>query len=49
VDITRVEDLKRRACFANVLTVKGWWPLHETMQRFRGLELGCKAAEAFIA
>ena len=49
VDITEVEELKRQACFANALTVKGWWPLHETMQRFRGMEHGCKAAEAFVS
>jgi N-acetylglucosamine malate deacetylase 1 len=48
VDITSVEALKREACFANTVTVKGWWPLHEQMQKFRGLERGCKAAEAFV-
>jgi LmbE family N-acetylglucosaminyl deacetylase len=49
VEITRVEERKRRACFANALTVQGWWPLHETMQRSRGMEHGCKAAEAFVS
>jgi LmbE family N-acetylglucosaminyl deacetylase len=49
VDITQVEELKRQACFANALTVQGWWPLHEAMQRFRGMEHGCKAAEAFVS
>jgi LmbE family N-acetylglucosaminyl deacetylase len=49
VDITRAEELKRRACLANELTVQGWWPLHEAMQRFRGIEHGCQAAEAFVA
>ena len=36
------------AAFANAVTVKGWWPLHEQMQKFRGLERGCSAAEAFV-
>jgi LmbE family N-acetylglucosaminyl deacetylase len=49
VDITRAEELKRRACLANELTVQGWWPLHEAMQRFRGVEHGGQAAEAFVA
>jgi N-acetylglucosamine malate deacetylase 1 len=47
VDITRVEDRKRQACFANTVTVNDWWPLHETMHHMRGRERGCKAAEAF--
>ncbi len=48
VDITQVETRKREACFANTTTIKGWWPLHEAMQRFRGMECGCKVAEAFV-
>jgi LmbE family N-acetylglucosaminyl deacetylase len=48
LDITQVEDRKREACFANTITVKGWWPIHEAMLRFRGMERGCKAAEAFV-
>jgi LmbE family N-acetylglucosaminyl deacetylase len=48
VDITQVENQKREACFANATTIKGWWPVHEDMQRFRGMECGCKAAEAFV-
>ena len=48
VDIPEVQEIKREASFANTVTVKGWWPLHETMQRFRGLEHGCAAAEAFV-
>ncbi|PYV83143.1 MAG: PIG-L family deacetylase [Acidobacteria bacterium] len=48
VDITQVENQKREACFANTITIQGWWPLHEAMQRFRGMECGGKVAEAFI-
>ena len=48
VDITEVEAQKREACFANTLTIRGWWPLHEAMQSFRGMESGCKVAEAFV-
>jgi LmbE family N-acetylglucosaminyl deacetylase len=48
VNITATEELKRAACFAHQSTIKGWWPLHEEMHRFRGLERSCKAAEAFV-
>lgn len=47
VDITAVAERKKSACYANTLTVDGWWPLHEQMQRARGNEKGCKFAEAF--
>ncbi|TMD02676.1 MAG: PIG-L family deacetylase [Chloroflexi bacterium] len=48
VDITPVEARKREACFTNGATIEGWWGLHEAMQRFRGMEYGCKAAEGFV-
>lgn len=47
VDITAVVEQKKAAAFANAVTVQGWWPLHEEMQRFRGLERGYQSAEAF--
>jgi LmbE family N-acetylglucosaminyl deacetylase len=47
VDITSVAEQKKAAAFANAVTVQGWWPLHEEMQRFRGLERGYQSAEAF--
>jgi len=47
VDITSVAEQKKAAAFANAITVQGWWPLHEQMQRFRGLERGYQSAEAF--
>lgn len=48
VDVSAVEGQKREACFANTVTIQGWWPMHEAMLRFRGMEAGCKAAEAFF-
>jgi LmbE family N-acetylglucosaminyl deacetylase len=47
VDIASVGEQKKAAAFANAITVQGWWPLHEEMQRFRGLERGYQSAEAF--
>ena len=47
VDITEVAERKKVASYANTLTVDGWWPLHDQMQRSRGSEKGCKFAEAF--
>jgi LmbE family N-acetylglucosaminyl deacetylase len=47
VDITPVAERKKSACYANTVTVEGWWQLHEQMERSRGNEKGCKFAEAF--
>jgi LmbE family N-acetylglucosaminyl deacetylase len=47
VDITPVAERKKAAALANTVTAQGWWPLHEQMQHFRGLERGCALAEAF--
>jgi LmbE family N-acetylglucosaminyl deacetylase len=47
VDITEVAERKKAAAYANAITVHGWWPLHEHMQRSRGNEKGCEFAEAF--
>ncbi|MFN7998630.1 MAG: PIG-L family deacetylase [Bryobacteraceae bacterium] len=47
VDITTVAERKKAACFANKITIAGWWPLHERMQQWRGNEKGCAFAEAF--
>jgi LmbE family N-acetylglucosaminyl deacetylase len=49
VDITATEKRKRAACFAHKsMSPDGFYALHETMQRFRGIESGCKLAEAFV-
>jgi len=49
VDITSTEARKREACYVHTSTVSGWYPLHESMHRFRGMEAGCKSGEAFVA
>ena len=50
VDITKVADQKREACFCHAS--QDMKPLyeewHDRMERFRGLEFRCKYAEAFI-
>ncbi|HOQ90988.1 MAG TPA: PIG-L family deacetylase [Candidatus Hydrogenedentes bacterium] len=50
VDITTVEDRKRKACFAHRSQnpEADFYPLHEQMHRFRGMESGYKLAEAFV-
>jgi len=49
VDIAATECRKRAACFAHVSqNPDEWYPHHDQMNRFRGLECGCKFAEALI-
>jgi LmbE family N-acetylglucosaminyl deacetylase len=50
VDVTSTEKLKRDACMAHQSqNPDGFYTKdHEPMLRFRGMEAGCKAAEAFI-
>lgn len=49
VDITAVAQKKRDACFLHVSQQPAeWYPTHEQMARFRGLEHGCAQAEAFV-
>jgi LmbE family N-acetylglucosaminyl deacetylase len=49
VDITHTEPRKREACYAHVSQKPDiFYPYHEQMSRFRGLECGRKQAEAFI-
>lgn len=48
VDVTSALEKKRAACFAHASQDPGAvWTHHEQMQRFRGREAGCAAAEAF--
>jgi N-acetylglucosamine malate deacetylase 1 len=51
VDITAVVERKRQACFAHSSQnpPSFYDRYHEPMQRLRGLENGCQAAEAFAA
>jgi LmbE family N-acetylglucosaminyl deacetylase len=49
VDITPVAQKKRDACFAHASQKPAeWYPVHERMGRFRGMQHGCEVAEAFI-
>ena len=49
VDISAVAQRKRDATFAHVSQKPGeWYPAHERMARFRGMEHGCEYAEAFV-
>jgi len=50
VDISETESRKRAACFAHASQQPetSFYPLHETMSLFRGMEIGVKYAEAFV-
>jgi LmbE family N-acetylglucosaminyl deacetylase len=50
VDITQTETRKRAACFAHASQKPEatFYPTHERMQQFRGMEYGCHAAEGFV-
>lgn len=49
VDITATEKLKRRSCFAHRSQGPDrFWPVHDQMNRFRGMEAGVGFAEAFV-
>lgn len=49
VDIGQAESRKKNACFAHKSQNPGpgFYPLHEKMQLFRGMEAGVRVAEAF--
>jgi LmbE family N-acetylglucosaminyl deacetylase len=50
VDITATMDLKKAACFAHTSQRPSarLWNLHETMNRFRGMECGAALAEGYM-
>ncbi len=49
VDISSVAERKREACFVHASQQPAeWYPIHDRMSRFRGLEHGCEQAEAFL-
>ena len=49
VDISDTELRKQKACFAHETQAPNkFYPLQEQVSRFRGLECGCKMAEAFL-
>jgi LmbE family N-acetylglucosaminyl deacetylase len=48
-DISAVAQKKREACFLHTSQrPEEWYPTHERMSRFRGMEHGCENAEAFV-
>ncbi len=49
VDISEVEPRKRAACYAHASqTPDRYYELQDMVARFRGIESGCKRAEAFV-
>jgi len=49
VDISETESLKKRSCYAHKSQgPDGFWPVHDQMNRFRGMEAGVEFAEAFV-
>ena len=50
VDITQTESRKRAACWAHASQhpETSFYPLHEKMNRFRGMECGRELAEGFV-
>jgi LmbE family N-acetylglucosaminyl deacetylase len=50
VDISETESRKRAACFAHVsqMPETDFYPQHDMMNRFRGMEMGVKYAEGFV-
>jgi LmbE family N-acetylglucosaminyl deacetylase len=49
VDVTETWETKKKACFAHASQGPSeFYPYHEEMERFRGLEHRCKRAEAFV-
>ena len=50
VDISETENRKRAACFAHVSQKPetDFYPQHDMMNRFRGMEMGVKFAEGFV-
>jgi LmbE family N-acetylglucosaminyl deacetylase len=48
VDISDTEERKRKACYAHTDAPSFYPRYHDLMNRFRGLECGCKFAEAFV-
>lgn len=48
VDITMTEERKRKACYVHSHGEQVYTSHTDLMNRFRGLECGCKLAEAFV-
>lgn len=49
VDISNFEEIKRKACFAHSSqTPEEFYTIHSKMHEFRGMEAGCRLAEAYL-
>lgn len=50
VDITATESRKRQSCFvhASQRPETTFYPMHDKMQQYRGMQYGCRMAEAFV-
>jgi LmbE family N-acetylglucosaminyl deacetylase len=50
VEITQTLSRKQAACFAHASQQPelGFWPQHQRMNRFRGMECGVENAEGFV-
>jgi N-acetylglucosamine malate deacetylase 1 len=50
VNISQTLSRKQAACFAHASQQpeSGFWPQHQRMQRFRGIECGVENAEGFV-
>ncbi|MEO6965115.1 MAG: PIG-L family deacetylase [Acidobacteriaceae bacterium] len=50
VDISQTESRKHAACLAHASQrpATAFYPMHQRMAEFRGMECGCRVAEAFI-
>jgi LmbE family N-acetylglucosaminyl deacetylase len=48
VDISQTEERKRKACYVHSHGEQVYISHTDMMNRFRGLECGCKLAEAFV-
>ena len=47
IDVESVRELRRDSFLANAL-IKDSWPESDLWAKFRGMEYGCKSAEAFV-
>jgi len=50
IDVSEKAEVKKKACYAhNNCYPDSWYPAHEKMMQFRGLEMGVRSAEAYTA
>jgi len=50
IDVSEKAEIKKKACYAHRnCNPDSWYPVHEKMMEFRGLEMGVRYAETFVA